>query len=135
MLLIKHDFFKEVKILNQIRLKSLWFCRILNVWKLEDKYSYLLTLRTYNIFGDSEIDWIIKKKDMKSFDKFVIYESKSGGKHAISYYRKLSTTEEIPIIIDKIHKYIKKHLGYKENTEYIQNTMHYYWINIYIFGM
>ena len=47
---------------------------------------------------------------MNRFDKFLVYESKSGGKHVIGYYRKLPTTEEIPIIIEKVHKYIKKTL-------------------------
>ena len=74
----------------------------------EDKISYLLTLRTYNTLDDSEVDWIRKKKDVNRFDKFVVYESKSGGKHVISYYRKLPTTEEIPIIIEKAHRYIKQ---------------------------
>ena len=69
---------------------------------------------------------------MNRFDKFVVYESKSGGKHVIGYYRKLPTTEEIPIIIEKAHKYIKKHLGYKEIAEHIQNTMYWYWPNIYL---
>ena len=44
---------------------------------------------------------------MNRFDKFLVYESKSGGKHVIGYYRKLPTSEEIPIIIEKAHKYIK----------------------------
>ena len=44
---------------------------------------------------------------MNRFDKFLVYESKSGGKHVIGYYRKLPTTEEISIIIEKAHKYIK----------------------------
>ena len=97
----------------------------------EDKNSYLLTLRTYNTLDDSEVDWIRKKKDVNRFDKFVVYEPKSGDKHAIDYYRKLPITEEIPVIIDKAHRYIKKYLGYKETAEYIQNTIYWYWPNIY----
>ena len=61
-----------------------------------------MTLRTYNVLNDLEVDWIRKKKDVKIFDKLVVYESKSGGKHAIGYYRKLPTTEKIPIIIEKL---------------------------------
>ena len=68
----------------------------------EDKNSYLLTLRTYNTLDDSIVDWIRKKKFVDRFDKFVVYESKSGGKHVIGYYRKLPTTEEISIIIEKL---------------------------------
>ena len=74
---------------------------------------------------------------MNRFDKFLVYESKSGGKHVIGYYRTLPTTEEILIIIEKAHRYIKKHLGYKETAEYIQNTMYlylywyWYWPNIF----
>ena len=90
-----------------------------------------MTLRTYNTLDDSEVDWIRKKKDVNRFDKFVVYESKSGGKHVIGYYKKLPTTEEIPIIINKAHRYIKKHLGYKETSEYIQNTMYWYRPNIF----
>ena len=99
---------------------------------LKIKNTYLLTLRTYNTLDDSEVDWIRKKKVVNRFDKFVVYESKSGGKHVIGYYRKLPTTEEIPIIIEKAHWYIKKHLGYKETAEYIQNTIYWYWPNIYL---
>ena len=43
---------------------------------LENKNSYLLTLRIYNTLDDSEVDWIRMKKDVKRFDKFVVYESK-----------------------------------------------------------
>ena len=41
----------------------------------ENKNFYLLTLRTYNILNDSEVDRIRKKKDTIRLDKFVIYES------------------------------------------------------------
>ena len=49
----------------------------------EDKNSYLMTLRTYNTLDNSEVDWI--KKNVNRFDKFVVYESKSEGKHVIGY--------------------------------------------------
>ena len=52
----------------------------------EDKNSYLLTLRAYKTFDPSEVDKIRKKKDVNRFNKFVIYEYKSGGKHVICYY-------------------------------------------------
>ena len=55
----------------------------------EDKNSYLLTLRTYNNFDDSEVDRIRKLIDVNRFDQYVVYESKSGGKHANGYYWKL----------------------------------------------
>ena len=61
---------------------------------------------------------------MNRFDKFVIYEFKS---EVIWYccFRKLPTTEEIPIIIEKPHKYIKE-FWIKETAEYIQNKIHWY---------
>ena len=56
---------------------------------------------------------------MSRFIRFVVYKSKSGGKNVIGSYRKLLITDEIFIIIEKAHKYIKKYLGYKETAEYI----------------
>ena len=68
---------------------------------LENKNSFLLIIRAYNTLDDSEVDWI-RKKNVNRFDKFVVYELKSGGKHVIGYYRKLPTNEEIPIIMKKL---------------------------------
>ena len=44
-----------------------------------------MTLSHYYIFDDSEVDIIRKKRNVNRFDKLVIYESKSGGKHVIGY--------------------------------------------------
>ena len=47
-----------------------------------------MTLRTYYILDDSEVDTIRKKKNVNRFDKLVIYEFISGGKHVIGYNKK-----------------------------------------------
>ena len=44
-----------------------------------------MDLRTYNTLDDSEVFLIRKKKDVSRFDRFVIYESKSGDKDVIGY--------------------------------------------------
>ena len=103
----KHGFSKKLKLESNKTQKFKAVAKYLMFENPEDKNSYLLTLRTYITLDDSEVDWIRKKKDVNRFDKFVVYESKSGGKHVIGYYRKLPTTVEIPIIIENAHRYIK----------------------------
>ena len=44
-----------------------------------------MTLRTYYILDDSEVDIIRKKRNVNKFDKLVIYEFISRGKHVIGY--------------------------------------------------
>ena len=83
----KHGFSKKLKLESNKTQKFKAVAKYLMFENPEDKNYYLLTLRTYNILDDSEVDWIKRKKDVNRFDKFVVYESKSVGKHVIDYYR------------------------------------------------
>ena len=60
-----------------------------------------------------------------TFDKFVIEES-GGNKNLIRYYHKL------PKILNETHTIIKRHLNFKYTADYTQDTLNWYWPNIYL---
>ena len=82
--------------------------------------------------NDSELKRVKENKYNSKYDKFVIYDSNSRGMHLIGYYRMLQKTEDIPNIMERSHQVIKKHLNYRVTTEYIQDTLNWYWSNIYL---
>ena len=52
--------------------------------------------------------------------------------HLIGYYKMLPKTEDIPNIMERAHQVIKKHLNYRATADYIQDTLNWYWPNIYL---
>ena len=88
-----------------------------------------LTLRTYTA-EDSELDVIKANENTTVYDKFIIQESR-GNKSLIGYYRILPTIDEIPKMLNEPHARIKSHLNYRNTADYIQNTLHWYWPNIF----
>ena len=53
--------------------------------------------------------------------------------HLIGYYRMLSKTEDIPNIMEWAHQLIKKTFKLWATANYIQDTLYWYWSNIYLY--
>ena len=87
-------------------------------------------MRTYSAY-DSELNLIKSKENLTTFDKFVIEES-GGNKNLIGYYRKPPTIDELPKILNEAHTMIKSHLNSRSTADYIQDTLNWYWPNIYL---
>ena len=87
-------------------------------------------MRTYSAYV-SELDLIKSKENPSTYDKLVIEES-GGNKNLIWYYRKLPTIDELPKILNKAHTMIKSHLNSRSASDYIQDTLYWYWSNVYL---
>ena len=126
----KKEFSKKVKLLpsKTQHFKAIKKFKIFE--DLIDNKKYLLILRTYSAYG-SELDLIKSKENPTTFDKFVIEES-GDNKNLIGYYRKLPTIDELPKILNEAHTMIKSHLNSRSTADYIQDTLNWYWPNIYL---
>ena len=78
-------------------------------------------MRTYSS-DDSELELFKPKENPTSFDKFVIEESESN-KSLIVYYRKSSTIDELPKILNESHTMIKSNLNSWSTADYIQDIL------------
>ena len=97
---------------------------------LIDNKTYLLILKTYSAY-DSELDLIKTKENHNTLDKFVIEES-GDDKNLIGYYRKLPTIKEHSKILNEAHTMIKSQVNYRSTADYIQDTLNWYWSNIFL---
>ena len=125
----KKEFSKKLKLQPSKKQKFKAIKKFLIYKDPNDNKEYFLTLRTYTA-EDSELDVIKANENTTVYDKFIIQESR-GNKSLIGYYRILPTIDEIPKMLNEAHAWIKSHLNYRNTADYIQNTLHWYWPNIF----